>query len=104
MKTSPDQKPSLPTGGTDVAASRRALLWGAGPALACGFWIYALGPRLFDLSLGWAGIRTLLLVACCSVLQFGCAALPQPVIRKVLGSIGWLAAAAALVFLIIARY
>jgi len=104
MKPLPDRNPPRENEIPAPTVSRQSLLWGAGPALACGFWVYALGPRLFDLSLGWAGFRTLLLVAFCSGLQFFCAAFLRPAVRKVLGGIGWLVAAAALIFLISAQY
>lgn len=84
--------------------SRHALAWGAGPALACGFWIYFAAPRLFDLTLGWAGLRTLLLAALCSLIQFAGAAIPQPRLRIGWGLSGWLAAGAALIALVIHRY
>lgn len=104
MKPQPDRNSPRENEIPPTSISRQSLLWGAGPALACGFWIYALGPRLFDLSLGWAGIRTLLLVAGCSGLQFFCAAGLRPAVLKILGGIGWLVAAAALILLIRTQY
>jgi hypothetical protein len=104
MKPQPDPNSPPKNESPAPSVSRQSLLWGAGPALACGFWIYALGPRLFELTLGWAGIRTLLLVAFCSGLQFFCAAFLRPAVQKALGGIGWLVAAAALILLIRTQY
>lgn len=104
MKTQPDH-PSEPNRATDpTAGARPALLWGAGPAMAFGLWVYALAPAAFELVLGWAGIRTLLLVALCSLIQFGCAALPRGGWRITLGIAGWLASATALFYLIAVHY
>jgi hypothetical protein len=106
MNPLPDKnstRPSEPPP-ADITVSRIALRWGAGPALAFGFGIYALQPRLFEIALGWGGIRTLLLVAACSGIQFGCALLLPPTVRKILGGLGWFVATAALVFLVFTYY